>query len=194
MRPGKPYPATFHVFIVDFQWSTGESNPDLLYAKQMSSRWTSTPFHFLLQHAPKDSNPDILGWNQQCYRYTKDVHLSIFRFRLFGPNFIRNTKLQWERKELHLSPTTTQLTAGGLQPPVWKRSPTVKNNPQVFTFKTLKRLAEAVGLEPTTVLPAAVFKTASSSGRITSVIKLNHKFRLRTKRKKARCSCDTEPS
>ena len=62
----------------DFKWSTGESNPDLLYAKQMSSRWTSTPFHFLLQHAPKDSNPDILGWNQQCYRYTKGVQFFVF--------------------------------------------------------------------------------------------------------------------
>jgi len=30
--------------------------------------------------------------------------------------------------------------------------------------------AEAVGLEPTTVLPAAVFKTVSSSGRVTSVV------------------------
>ena len=78
MRPGKPYPATFLVFIVAFKWSTGESNPDLLYAKQMSSRWTSTPFHFLLQHAPKDSNPDILGWNQQCYRYTKGVQFFVF--------------------------------------------------------------------------------------------------------------------
>ena len=62
----------------DFKWSTGESNPDLLYAKQMSSRWTSTPFRFLLQHAPKDSNPDILGWNQQCYRYTKGVQFFVF--------------------------------------------------------------------------------------------------------------------
>ena len=46
------------------------------------------------------------------------------------------TCLKWERKESHLSPTTTQLKAEGLQPPVWKRS-------QVE--------AEAVGLEPTTV-------------------------------------------
>ena len=53
MRPGKPYPATFHVFIVDFQWSTGESNPDLLYAKQMSSRWTSTPFLFFFSTPPR---------------------------------------------------------------------------------------------------------------------------------------------
>jgi hypothetical protein len=38
-RPGKPYPATFRV-----QWTAGESNPDLLVAGQVSSRWTSSPF------------------------------------------------------------------------------------------------------------------------------------------------------
>ena len=62
--------------------------------------------------------------------------------------------MKWERKESHLSPATTQFKAEGLQPPVWKRSQVVQ--------------AEAVGLEPTTVLPAAVFKTVSSSGRVTS--------------------------
>ena len=25
------------------------------------------------EHVPKDLNPDLLVWNQQCYRYTKDV-------------------------------------------------------------------------------------------------------------------------
>ena len=25
------------------------------------------------KHVPKDLNPDLLVWNQQCYRYTKDV-------------------------------------------------------------------------------------------------------------------------
>ena len=25
------------------------------------------------QHVPKDLNPDLLVWNQQCYRYTRDV-------------------------------------------------------------------------------------------------------------------------
>ena len=30
--------------------------------------------HSLLQHVPKDLNPDLLVWNQQCYRYTKDVN------------------------------------------------------------------------------------------------------------------------
>ncbi len=61
------------------------------------------------EHVPKDLNPDLLVWNQQCYRYTKDVCL----FQ------------KWERKESHLSPTTTQLKAEGLQPPVWKRSQVV---------------------------------------------------------------------
>jgi hypothetical protein len=27
------------------------------------------------RHAPKDLNPDQLGWNQSCYRYTRDTHL-----------------------------------------------------------------------------------------------------------------------
>ena len=26
------------------------------------------------RHAPKDLNPDQLGWNQSCYRYTRDTH------------------------------------------------------------------------------------------------------------------------
>ena len=51
--------------------------------------------------------------------------------------------MKWERKESHLSPTTTQLKAEGLQPPVWKRS-------QVE--------AEAVGLEPTTVINRSCFQ------------------------------------
>ena len=25
--------------------------------------------------APKDSNPDQLGWNQPCYRYTRDLYI-----------------------------------------------------------------------------------------------------------------------
>ena len=28
-----------------------------------------------VKHAPKDLNPDQLGWNQSCYRYTRDTHL-----------------------------------------------------------------------------------------------------------------------
>ena len=31
----------------------------------LSPSWKGTP--------PKDLNPDLLGWNQQCYRYTKDA-------------------------------------------------------------------------------------------------------------------------
>jgi hypothetical protein len=38
------------------------------------------------------------------------------------------TWMKWERKESHLSPTTTQLKAEGLQPPVWKRSQVVSRN------------------------------------------------------------------
>ena len=29
------------------------------------------------RHAPKDLNPDQLGWNQSCCRYTRDTHLSV---------------------------------------------------------------------------------------------------------------------
>ena len=29
------------------------------------------------RHAPKDLNPDQLGWNQSCYRYTRDTHLIV---------------------------------------------------------------------------------------------------------------------
>ena len=47
-----------------------------------------------------------------------------------------------------------------------------------------KRSAEAVGLEPTTVLPAAVFKTASSSGRMTSIGKWNQNFACEQNSKK----------
>ena len=105
------------------------------------------------QHAPKDLNPDLLGWNQQCYRYTKDA----------------SQKSKWERKELHLSPSTTQFKAEGLQPPVWKRSrnksvggrclgcrselcssPLCTYSLNTYGLVTSHQ-AEAVGLEPTTV-------------------------------------------
>ena len=29
------------------------------------------------RHAPKDLNPDQLGWNQSCCRYTRDTHLIV---------------------------------------------------------------------------------------------------------------------
>ena len=38
-RSGQPYPATFR----NLQWTAGESNPDFLLARQVSSRWTSSP-------------------------------------------------------------------------------------------------------------------------------------------------------
>ncbi len=53
---------------------------------------------------------------------------------------------KWERKESHLSPATTQLEAEGLQPPVWKRS-----------HVSIEQ-AEAVGLEPTTVISRSCFQ------------------------------------
>lgn len=37
------------------------------------------------QHVPKDLNPDRLGWNQQCYRYTRDA-------LLFLPSGSRETR------------------------------------------------------------------------------------------------------
>ena len=55
---------------------------------------------------------------------------------------------KWERKESHLSPATTQLKAEGFskKPPVWKRS-----------HVTIEQ-AEAVGLEPTTVISRSCFQ------------------------------------
>ena len=52
--------------------------------------------------------------------------------------------MKWERKELHLSPATTQLKAEGLQPPVWKRSQVVQrkpwdSNPQRFDPQLFSR-------------------------------------------------------
>lgn len=65
----------------------------------------------------------------------------------------------WERKESHLSPTTTQLKAEGLQPPVWKRSHDSSNKRKPWDSN------------PQRFLTAAVFKTVSSSGRVTSVLR-----------------------
>ena len=100
----------------------------------------------LLKHVPKDLNPDKLVWNQLCYRYTKDVFC------------------KWERKESHLSPTTTQLQAGGLQPPVWKRSQFCLR----FVLSGSRGTRTHNGH-----ITAAVFKTVSSSGRVTSVCCVN---------------------
>jgi hypothetical protein len=66
------------------------------------------------RHAPKDLNPDQLGWNQPCCQLHQGRVLCL-------------------------------------------------------------RAAEAVGLEPTTAKPRPVFKTGSSSGRMTSV----HSIKLR---------------
>ena len=40
----------------------------------------STTFRFH-KHAPRDSNPDQLVWNQLCCRYTKGVEFLVFGFR-----------------------------------------------------------------------------------------------------------------
>jgi hypothetical protein len=61
------------------QWTHRELHPDLQCAELVSSCWTMSPFRerrFARKHAPKDLNPDQLGWNQSCYRYTRDTHLS----------------------------------------------------------------------------------------------------------------------
>ena len=44
--------------------------------------------------------------------------------------------MKWERKESHLSPTTTQLKAEGLQPPVWKRSQVEAEAPKIDRSRT----------------------------------------------------------
>ena len=67
--------------------------------------------------------------------------------------------MKWERKESHLSPATTQLRAEGLQPPVWKRS---------HDQSTRRKPWDS---NPQRFLTAAVFKTVSSSGRVTSVVR-----------------------
>ncbi len=61
-RPGKPYPATFR----SFQWThpgvnsgTDAQRWSLRHARAASSPWKP-------RHAPKDLNPDQLGWNQPC--------------------------------------------------------------------------------------------------------------------------------
>ena len=41
--PGQRYPATFQSSQSEAEWTTGESNPDLLVASQASFRWTSSP-------------------------------------------------------------------------------------------------------------------------------------------------------
>ena len=42
------------------------------------------------RHAPKDSNPDRLGWNQSCYRYTRDTQL-----KFSGSRETRTHKSRW---------------------------------------------------------------------------------------------------
>ena len=100
------------------EWTHRESHPDLRLATPVSSCWTMSPIcerRFAQKQAPKDLNPDQLGWSQSCCHYTRGVCFS----------------------------------------------------------------AEAVRLELTTVLPAPVFKTGSSSGRMASITSCGGRNRTR---------------
>ncbi len=51
------------------QWTHSELHRDFRHATPASSCWTMSPCcerRFARKHAPKDSNPDQLGWNQSC--------------------------------------------------------------------------------------------------------------------------------
>ena len=68
-----------HRTMLSVQWTHRELHPDLRHATPASSYWTMSPFHkrrFARKHAPKDLNPDQLGWNQSCCRYTRDACVS----------------------------------------------------------------------------------------------------------------------
>ncbi len=88
-RPGKPYPATFRMLLVDSpgiepglpprqggvfpldhepeKWSAGESNPDYLGASQASSRWTSVPKS---KRSVRELNPAFRLTTAACRRNT----------------------------------------------------------------------------------------------------------------------------
>jgi hypothetical protein len=53
-RP-KPYPATFQSNRSVPEWTTGESNPDLLVASQASFRWTSSPCRSIASKGPPEN-------------------------------------------------------------------------------------------------------------------------------------------
>jgi hypothetical protein len=55
VRLGQPYPATFQSNQSPRQWTTGESNPDLLVASQASFRWTSSPFSSKSSKGPPEN-------------------------------------------------------------------------------------------------------------------------------------------
>ena len=151
MRPGKPYPATFLVFIVAFGSETdiftrsrshqtspdfgkrGSKAPELWRAQlRCHSKSPLAPPKATLSGAPGNRTP-IFCMQNRCLPVGRAPHFifffstpprirtltywfgissatvtprafihQFFVFRLFKPNFICNTKLQWERKELHL--------------------------------------------------------------------------------------------
>ena len=73
-----------HRTICALQWTHSDLHRDFRHATPVSSCWTMSPilcrrFAFCdpsSRHAPKDSNPDQLGWNQSCCHYTRDAYLS----------------------------------------------------------------------------------------------------------------------
>ena len=51
----EPYPATFQSNSSISEWTTGESNPDLLVASQASFRWTSSPCRSITTKGPPEN-------------------------------------------------------------------------------------------------------------------------------------------
>ena len=91
-QPGQPYPATFRTLVdppgiepgspvcqtgvvpldhepFAFKWTAGESNPDFLLARQVSSRWTRSPC-CCFQRSVRELNPAFLPTEQTCCRNT----------------------------------------------------------------------------------------------------------------------------
>lgn len=52
-----------------------------------------------LKHTPKDLNPDPLGWNQPCYRYTKGTCYYECSILFDFVNFV--SRLQVEKVAIH---------------------------------------------------------------------------------------------
>jgi hypothetical protein len=62
------------------QWTHRELNPDLLHAREVSSRWTMSPSFVVptRNSGPAgESNPDLLGANQASFRWTSRPSLSL---------------------------------------------------------------------------------------------------------------------
>ena len=119
----------------------------------------------------RESNPQTLG-----FKPSRSADWRTWTFYQSGPGWTRTTDLllvrklplplgyrtesneKWTHRELHPNPRFA-----GPMSSCWTMSPNIR------------RRAEAVGLEPTSgMFPPPVFKTGSSSSRMTSVI-----FKLR---------------